>query len=370
MGSPEQRQPILILGGGPTGLAAALHVVKGGGSALVVERGRYDELRIGEHLPPDGVALARVAGLCGLGDDAHIRSTGVNAWWGSDAPNYMDYLFHPVSHGLNLSRPHFDASFAAQCRKAGVHLLTAARLINVTRTTRGWRADVRCNGNVREYRPQFVIDATGRCAAFASLQGASIEARDSQVALSAFLASNLAVEAASTRIVIESAEHGWWYFAPLSGGRCVCMFMTDADLLLATPGSAIATWKDQLQRAQRVRSCIEGYPVLTNFVVRPARSQRLDRIGGPGWLAVGDAAMAFDPLSSYGIAKGLEHGRQAAEAVLSWLDGDQIPLQRLEDRFTGEFTDYEKARLGYYSIERRWPHAAFWRRRQVQGRKN
>jgi hypothetical protein len=39
--------------------------------------------------------------------------------------------------------------------------------------------------------------------------------------------------------------------------------------------------------------------------VRTARTQRLDQPTGEGWLAVGDAAMSFDPLSSEGISKGL-----------------------------------------------------------------
>ena len=46
-----------------------------------------------------------------------------------------------------------------------------------------------------------------------------------------------------------------------------------------------------------------------NFVARSARSQYLDVEFGPGWIAVGDAAMAYDPLSSQGIAKALGHGR-------------------------------------------------------------
>ena len=282
MVSAEGRQAVLILGGGPAGLATALRIVKGGGSAVVVERGRYDEIRIGEHLPPAGVALVRSAGFSGLGDDAHVRSAGVNAWWGGDAPNYMDYLFHPVGHGLNLSRPHFDSCLAEQCRSAGVQLHTGARLINIARTARGWRADVQCGDRIRAYRPRLVVDATGRSAAFAHLQGSSIEALDSQVGLIAFRASNPAVDPAGGRVVIESAEHGWWYFTPLSDGRCVCMFMTDADLLAATPGSALASWEGRLQRTLHVRSCVEEYPVLTRFTVRTARSQRLDRMSGRG----------------------------------------------------------------------------------------
>ena len=107
----------------------AFRIVAGGGTAVVVERGRYDAMRIGEHLPPAGVAQARSAGVAGLDDDAHVRCPGVSAWWGDESPHHMDYLFHPVGHGLNLSRPHFDACLAAQCRRAGAPNQTDARRV-------------------------------------------------------------------------------------------------------------------------------------------------------------------------------------------------------------------------------------------------
>ena len=361
----DRRQDVLILGGGPAGLVTAFRIVKGGGTAVVVERGRYDEIRIGEHLPPEGVSLLRSAGFSGLGDDdAHLHSAGVNAWWGGDTPNYMDYLFHPVGHGLNLSRPHFDSSLAEQCRSAGVQLLTGARLTKIARAAGGWRAEVQLENRIQKYEPRLVVDATGPSAAFARVQGSSIEARDSQVGLIAFRASKAAVDPAGGRVVIESAEDGWWYFAPLSGGRCVCMFMTDADLLSATKGPALEHWESRMHRTLRLRSCVDEYPALTKFIVRSARSQRLDHMSGRAWVAVGDAAIAFDPLSSHGIAKGVEHGSQAAAAALAYLGGDHAALERLSDRFATEFADYEQIRLGYHAIEGRWPRAPFWRRRQ------
>jgi flavin-dependent dehydrogenase len=368
MAPADQRDDVLILGGGPAGLITAFHIVKGGGSAVVVERGRYDKIRIGEHLPPEGVTLMRSAGVSGLDDNVHVRCAGVTAWWGSDTPHYMDYLFHPAGYGLNLSRPHFDSCLAEQCRRAGVQLLTGARLINVARSYRGWRAEVQCGNDTLEFRPRFVVDATGRSAAFARSQGSFIEARDSQVALIAFRASNPAVDTTSDRIVIESAQHGWWYFAPLSDGRCVCMFMTDANLLSAAPGSALANWDAWLRRTQRMHSRVEEYPALTRFVVCTARSQRLDRMSGRGWIAVGDAAIVFDPLSSHGIAKGVEHGWRTADAVLACLDGDNRAVEELSDRFAVEFADYEQTRRAYYSIECRWPDTPFWRQRATQHR--
>jgi flavin-dependent dehydrogenase len=360
----DRRQDVLILGGGPAGLATAFRIVKGGGTAVVVERGRYDAIRIGEHLSPAGVGLLRSAGFSDPGDAAHLRCAGVSAWWGGKTPNYSDYLFHPVGHGLNLSRPHFDSDLAEQCRSAGAQILSGARVIQVARTARGWRADVHCDDRIRQHEPRLVVDATGPAAAFAHAQGSSIEARDSQVGLIAFRASTAAVDPAGGRVAIESAEDGWWYFAPLTGGRCVCMFMMDADLLAATHGSALALWEHRLKRTLHLRACVDQYPALTKFMVRSARSQRLDHMSGRAWVAVGDAAIAFDPLSSHGIEKGIAHGWQAADAALAYLGGDDAALEGLSDRFAAEFADYERTRLGYYKIERRWPDAPFWRRRQ------
>jgi flavin-dependent dehydrogenase len=294
-----------------------------------------------------------------------VRTSGINAWWGRLEPNYQDYLFHPVGHGLNLSRPDFDSTLAENCRAAGVGVMTGARLLRTTPTHGGWQAVVQDGDRVRTYRPQVMVDATGRAAVFARSQGASIEARDSQVALIAFCASDPPIERTSARVVIESAEHGWWYFAPLRGSRAVCMLMTDADLLTTRPQAARATWEERLRDTEQMRECLRAYPLLTRMVVRTARSQRLGRMAGRGWIAVGDAAIAFDPLSSQGIAKGLAHGRLTADAVLTYFNGEELALAGLGARFAAEFADYEQTRLGYYALERRWPHAPFWRRRHT-----
>lgn len=46
--------------------------------------------------------------------------------------------------------------------------------------------------------------------------------------------------------------------------------------------------------------------------VRPAESSRLDRAAGEDWLAVGDAASAWDPLSSQGVYRALVTGLEAS----------------------------------------------------------
>jgi flavin-dependent dehydrogenase len=99
--------------------------------------------------------------------------------------------------------------------------------------------------------------------------------------------------------------------------------------------------------------------------IRTARTQRLDVIEGDGWLAVGDAAMSFDPLSSEGISKGLEWGRKAAGVAAAFCRGDRSAAKEYRESLEAAFSEYLVTRYRYYSVEKRWPDAPFWRRRQV-----
>jgi flavin-dependent dehydrogenase len=100
----------------------------------------------------------------------------------------------------------------------------------------------------------------------------------------------------------------------------------------------------------------------------PAASARLDRTAGPDWLAIGDAAASFDPLSSQGIGSALETGIAAAVACVRRLGGDADAFTDAGARYEAAWTEYEAGRMSYYGLERRWPEAPFWARRQAARR--
>ena len=142
------------------------------------------------------------------------------------------------------------------------------------------------------------------------------------------------------------------------------MLVTDDDLLPrgAQPDLG-AWWLDQLGRTvQLVRRLRDAGPP-QRLKVRSARSQRIDPACGTGWIAIGDAAMAFDPLASQGIAKALHHGKRAAGHIAAYLGGDTSSLQRLALELEREYGAYRATRAEYYRLEKRWPGSAFWSRR-------
>ena len=142
------------------------------------------------------------------------------------------------------------------------------------------------------------------------------------------------------------------------------MLVTDDDLLPRGAKSNLrAWWLEQLSRTAHVQDRLGAFATPRRLLVRSARSQHLDAASGAGWLAVGDAALAFDPLSSHGIANALDHGRRAAASIAAQLAGDRSSLDTFARDLQREYAAYRTTRASYYRLEARWPDSAFWKRR-------
>ena len=84
-----------------------------------------------------------------------------------------------------------------------------------------------------------------------------------------------------------------------------------------------------------------------------------------GWLAVGDAALSFDPLSSQGLFNALFTGLAAAEAADSFLSGNSDSFAQYHQTTQAIFHAYRTKLAATYNAEKRWPAAPFWRRRHA-----
>lgn len=357
---------VLILGAGPAGASAALNLAPDC-RVLLLDRLPTPAQRIGESLPP---AARRLFADMGLWEEflgqGHAPCHGNRSLW-NGAPAEQDFLRDPDGHGWHLDRARFESWLRSKAQERGAALLAPATITALSPVAGGWQVLLDTPSGVMQLQTRVVIDAGGRASALARRLGARRQRQDRLVC--AWLYGREAGVGATDGLShIEAVPSGWWYSAALPDRRRVLALHTDADLptarQLQQPGwlqtSALAT-PGLGALLQRV-----GFLADDKVRIAAAHSSALQPGAGPGWFAVGDAALSFDPLSSQGLFNALYTGLAAAEACHRQLHGEPTASADYRQelaRIDGAYRQH----LGFcYGQESRWPDEAFWRRRQVR----
>ena len=331
---------------------------------VVVERSSVAKETVGEHLSPDGVVALKTMDLCALVESPeHARCPFVESAWGGPDLVIRDYMTNAHGPGINLNRPRFDTRLRAQLVASGARLLNASHPAKASRADSGWIVALTGAASGMVVRARFLVDATGRAAWFGRRFGARIHQFDRLVAIIAILESGPSIKSDNGRLLIEATKAGWWYSVNLPSGRTVATWMTEADMVRDDGVLPDQAWRKHLALAPFTAARCAGLVSADPMRVARANSQCLNPPVGDDWLAVGDAAQAYDPLSSAGISKGLSHGVLAADTAVAHLRGDMGALQHYAHRLNRDFSDYLETRLAYYTMEQRWSGAPFWRPR-------
>jgi flavin-dependent dehydrogenase len=358
---------VLVIGGGPAGAATALACAASGTRVTVVERSARDAARVGETLPPDAAPLLRRLGIweCFV-RDGHLPSPGVVSAWGDEQPYESDFIFSPYGSGWHVDRRRFDAMLATAAEERGAVVHRDARVLTCSPDpSGGWRVEVQSRGQTSCLRASFVVDATGRASWLSRRLGARRLDRDRLVGVVGVFSASAAGPAGDPRLLLEAAEHGWWYSALMPNDRLTVAYMTDRDLLPQAPRDLDGFWSARRRQTTHTRRRLGAAAPQSALRIVSAESYRMDPAGGADWLAVGDAAMAWDPLSSQGVRKALESAFAAADTAGAARAGLTARAAEYVDGVARDFERYCRLRAWYYGQVWRWPGSLFWKRRQV-----
>jgi flavin-dependent dehydrogenase len=357
---------VAVLGAGPAGCATAVALARAGVSVCLTAPERGATPAVGETLLPDSAGLLEELGLWQrfLGE-GHEPSLGTCSVWGSEEVGYHDFVLSVRGRGWHLDRARFDAGLLAAAESAGAAVMRGVRFVGpAAAMDDGFRLPiVDRTGASAALRARYVVDATGHRAVFARGRGARRVQRDRLMFVYGCFDVVDAV-APPQLTMVEAVETGWWYAAPLPGARVAVAFASDPAHIRDAGLARRERWLPALLRTRHVAARLGGCRLRRGLVARVAPSGLTDPVSGARWLAVGDAAAAYDPLSARGIHKALANGIDAAGAIARALATGTGETPEYAAAVAEEFGAYRAERERFYAAaEPRWPRARFWARR-------
>ncbi|HET7718789.1 MAG TPA: geranylgeranyl reductase family protein [Acidimicrobiales bacterium] len=352
---------VLVIGGGPSGAAAAYWLAEAGHDVVLVEKKTYPrEKTCGDGLTPRSVRQLEDMGL-GEALTAHHRFGGLRSiafghtlelQW-PDTPGLPPYGYVVTRHDL-------DAMVAERAEKAGAAVWQGTEAVAPLVEggfVRGAVLKRKEDGTTTEVRARYLVVADGSLSRFGRAIGTSRDKAYPQgMAIRGYfrsprhdepwIESHLDIRDGAGNVL---PGYGWIF--PVGDGR-----VNVGIGLLSTSNQWKAVNTTKLMDAF-VDWAPKSWDIRPETSCGPATGGRLPMglsVGphaGPTYLVTGDAAGAINPFNGEGIAYAYETGRYAAEAIdLALRTGDGLALRTYEQRLEAEYDLYYRVARAFVRI--------------------
>lgn len=354
--------PLLVVGGGPSGSAAAYWLARAGHDVTLVERKEYPR----DKTCGDGLTPRAILQLSEMGFDFDVpsfhRIDGLRSYAGDSVMLELEWPQHSrfPDWGGVIRRRDLDQQVAALAEKQGVRVRQKTEAKPVVEDGLLVGVDLVSGGETERVAPAMVVIADGSLDRFGRALGVS-RRKDYPMGLAArgyyrsprstdrFLESQLDLRDSSGATM---PGYGWVF--PLGDGTV----NVGVGLL-----STFTRWKhvnttnmmnDYVATAPEYWGLSEESRVSKPMGGKLIMSYSRGPLVGANWVVVGDAAGAINPWNGEGISYAYETGRLAAHYVSQAIGADDFSLlhrytQHLEDEF-GLY--YKMARIFVKAIGR------------------
>lgn len=378
---------VIVIGAGPAGSATAITLARLGRRVLLVDEQNSWRVKLGESLAPTSVGLIQhfLGELPTREDQAPgiYRTLGNISLWGGEDAESTDFFFTATGFGLCVDRLVFDEALRSRAVAAGATLHSGVRFLSCTRSADAcihWQVRLASGAQAQHHGARYLVDCSGRRAVVANALGTPVVRQvDRLFAYAQWFVTGGADDDRYTRI--EAMPHGWWYSNRLPGAdggetRRLVIFHSDRDLPAARMAADRHGFGRLLEESTHIAPLLaaRGYRACGRTQGAPAHTQRLRDFCGDAWMAVGDSAQAYDPLSAQGMEKALRSASHAGHLIhyalmddpdgAAPLDGSNAHIHQYDEEQRQSWQDYLTQRDFYYSLQSRWEGQPFWRRRR------
>ncbi len=370
------RFDVLVVGSDVAGLALALRLAHSGWRIGLLEpdedpaspaspdrvaEGDADD----ELLPAGSIAHLLRLGLSAswLGRIA-TPSPGLLAFWGEDG--HRAFADHPLESGWCVDSAELKRQLLRRAEAAGIERLARGRIDARQRLERldGWLLRVRHESAIQVVMARYLIDATGLEAELARQLGVRPVEQPPVTQITLDCCTHEAAPDTPLLDVIEAVPAGWWH---AHGGRPAGVRLrltTDADLFAGDGADGASRVAQAMRGAPAVEQRFEMVVRVDRVRVRQWAPRRLASPVGPGWLAVGAACAAGDPLVASRLEWALRSAELAQACLLRAGGGDAAALPAYGAAVARVWGQWTRQREALYAAAAATCAGAFWQRRR------
>src|SRR5438067_1170395 len=348
---------VIVIGGGPAGSTAATLLARKGFSVTLLEREKFPRFQIGESLLPYNNDL-----LARLGVEEQLLAGDYFPKYGAEFVTadgslttrfrFDQTLDDPYRRSFQVTRAQFDHLLLRNAAASGVEVREETSVAAVVLDD-GKRAVIKTSeGEMIEAK--FVVDASGHGAVVGNRVGEKSDiASLKKVAFFAHYRNVERVEGrdgGNTLIVV--LRNAWFWMIPITAELMSVGLVVDRDHARNCGLTPEQLLERTIAGTPYVRGRMTGAERTTQVYARRDFSYFMQRMAGPNYALVGDAAGFIDPIFSTGVFMAMKSADLAADAVEQHLRGGGMGLlRRYEKRMRRALGKYHRFIENFYRRE-------------------
>src|SRR4051812_27609235 len=352
VGDDASIRDVIVIGGGPGGSTVAALLAARGKTVTLIEKDKHPRFHIGESLLPFNVPLFERLGIKDQIERIGMPKFGIEFVSPQhEKPSRLEFgdgWHKDMNSSFQVRRSEFDKILFDNAKAKGAEAIEECQVTAVDFPVEGGGVVTArtADGETRQFKGRFVVDASGRDTFLASRLKLKQRNRrhESAAVFGHFTGAERLQGRDEGHISIFWFAKGWFWFIPLSDGTTSIGAVSRPDIFKNRDGDMTSLFEELIQSCPALAHRLRHATLTGPATGTGNYSYAADRITGPGYVLIGDAAAFIDPVFSTGVYLAMNGGFLAADTVETCLDRPAQAAEALQ-----QFETSVKASLDRFS---------------------